>query len=119
MVATNDSRMTTHLLSEEEAIAAYGRDNPADDHAIGVLNVASAEHQKHVDEGWKSPEEWSNWVSKYTHDIDASRADTRELVLREVFSEIEQRFFIDVHWEQWTEYKTGKLGHLPEEAKQP
>jgi hypothetical protein len=34
------------LLTEEEAIAAYETNNPADDHPTGVIGVAKAQREK-------------------------------------------------------------------------
>lgn len=79
--------MDKELLSEEEAIKAYENNNPADDHATGVLEVAKAERDHlHDDLGWRSREEVALLEGNVKHARDAfdhAQARITELELQQ------------------------------------
>ena len=105
---------------------------------IDVLSVdtaiAAAEHQKHVEEGYKSPEEIAQLKRKWVYEgrmaerekmpkwFEDVHNEEREKALRELYQWAKSEGFLcescgtltleSVYWERI------KSGHLPEEAKE-
>jgi hypothetical protein len=108
----------THLLTEEQINQILNTcfDNTC--HACSKL-VADAEHQAHVDAGWKSPEDQLDQLKviaelnrQHKLAVEQAKRETRE----EVFREIEEALFpvmhpMDLRWQQFQALKSGQRGN--------
>ena len=136
----------THLLKPEEIhdnldldkTKSYPNGNGSWIHTVDVDKVLDAEHEAHVKQGWKSPEEVDGlWgINKVTDYVSDSRQQEHEATLKEVFGRIsafdmsDDRVALSFYITQLKELgvwpvalmainasEKRKSGHMPEEAR--